>query len=665
MLKKLTKLISLLLCLSICFTAISACTQVADSAEPTVNPSTDIALPSSSSGSQESATSTPAVSAKPTTSVRPSSGNIATATPTSGTTAKPTQPSQTTPSSVVSSLPTKTPAQLPTNSPAATKAPALQPTTYPTTNWALGKSATADSILPGYNPSYAFDGDPNTMWASTATDKNPYLQVDLGRAYVIGSVEILHRPDASNINSGERTMFEIQVSNDPSFGAYKVIGEQGTLAFDVGTNFVCNSGSTTKYRYVRLQRTHGATHITIAEMRVFSNNIQVDPERPIEAAPSGALQIISKASGKALAANGSALSVTSYTFRNSQRWIMENAIPGYAYLKNAATNTYLTYNGTALSLAAKTGADSQLWSIRPVDGDWRIITCKSGGTLYITNGALAVRAQSTGIDDEKWDVNTAYIENIKKADALWLNDGYGVMYHLLAASNNKSHMNRKVDVDAICQQLEDLGVTYFTLSFGQNSGYYIASNDKFQSIITQNVNSRFTNRDIFREFAENLKRRGIKLIAYTTTCPPTGYTSDIEAFLMGRDNLVHSNESAMLWSMVLREWSLEYGDLISGWWVDGSYSSTVPSEDVLTMLANAMKAGNPNAVVAFNPGVLISEHGRPREGLYPADLWAKYVKEVLSQGGAICLDVDFSTDDYMMLQSMYDILKEIRQQYYG
>ena len=54
--------------------------------------------------------------------------------------------------------------------------------------------------------------------------------------------------------------------------------------------------------------------------------------------------------------------------------------------------------------------------------------------------------------------------------------------------------------------------------------------------------------------------------------------------------------------------------------------------------------------------------------MYDKELWGQYVKTVLDQGGAICLDVKFTMgtgSDYTMYPEMYEILKEIQKQYYG
>jgi hypothetical protein len=63
------------------------------------------------------------------------------------------------------------------------------------------------------------------------------------------------------------------------------------------------------------------------------------------------------------------------------------------------------------------------------------------------------------------------------------------------------------------------------------------------------------------------------------------------------------------WEAIIREWSLRWGRNVHGWWIDGCYyadkmyrHSDAPN---FRSFAEVMKAGNPDSLVAFNPGVLV------------------------------------------------------------
>ena len=57
------------------------------------------------------------------------------------------------------------------------------------------------------------------------------------------------------------------------------------------------------------------------------------------------------------------------------------------------------------------------------------------------------------------------------------------------------------------------------------------------------------------------------------------------------------------WASVVQEYGERYREKVAGWWVDGSYAFIGYDDDTLGILARALKAGNANRIVAFNPGV--------------------------------------------------------------
>ena len=67
-----------------------------------------------------------------------------------------------------------------------------------------------------------------------------------------------------------------------------------------------------------------------------------------------------------------------------------------------------------------------------------------------------------------------------------------------------------------------------------------------------------------------------------------------------------------MWESIIAEWSRRWGTAISGWWFDGCYwpdvmyrSDTPPN---FNSFARAARSGNPNSLVAFNPGALLPIH---------------------------------------------------------
>lgn len=598
------------------------------------------------------------------------------------------------------------------------------PPVYTGTNLALNKTASSNSLLAGYSAQGAVDGSTTTVWASDSTTKTPYLQVDLGSSMQVGSVEVVFRQN----NPGERTYFEIQLSNDPNFSTYVTIGSHGGTPVVKDWTYLANNPSiSTQYRYVRYQRTSMQTHSVIAELRVYNDNKTLPATTPVQAKENGALQIISKATGKALSVVNGGPVIDSYDFLNTQRWILEQVANGQYRIKNSGTGLYLQCNNYALSFGSLNASDNQIWYLDELNAKWYRIVNKTGGVLTTRNDALAIGTELNNNDAERWDLGDAYVEDLSNSNASWMQDGYGIMYHLLPDNYTKDHLDDAVDVERICDQIEEAGASYFVLSLGQNSGYFLAPNDKFSSLVSVDPFGRSTSRDIIMEFALELQTRNIKLVLYSTCLPPTGIKSDWTNMLADEYSSTipkHNTESAMLWGMVLREWSLRYGTLVSGWWMDGGYSPMNETVEIKTILANSIKAGNPNAAIALNPGIYIAENGSqddytagetdfpfgsddsslitdrtkwltpnntpvsgdiqwfmltfldvgwchntgPRQGLYDAALWAEYVKAVLDQNGAICMDVNFNTtteSGYTMKQEMVNILAAIKNNYYG
>ncbi len=194
---------------------------------------------------------------------------------------------------------------------------------------------------------------------------------------------------------------------------------------------------------------------------------------------------------------------------------------------------------------------------------------------------------------------------------------WGIMNHFLAdwvtrANNlelNPEQWNKLVngfEVKELADQLVQIGAGYYVLTIGQNSGYYLSPNPVYEKLAGTGPD-KCSNRDLVSDMGKELKKRGIRLIVYLPAGAPAG---DKEAGknLDWQNGPFPNKEFQIKWEQVIREWSLRWGDLVSGWWFDGCYwpnsmyrSCTPPN---FTSFAAAARAGNPNAVLAFNPGVV-------------------------------------------------------------
>lgn len=216
-----------------------------------------------------------------------------------------------------------------------------------------------------------------------------------------------------------------------------------------------------------------------------------------------------------------------------------------------------------------------------------------------------------------------------RANTDWFKDAkWGVFIHYLAetfesATQKKTTVddwdrikitvddwNRMVDsfdVKGLAGQLELLGAKYIFITLGQNSGYYCAPNETYDRIVGINP-SKCSRRDLVGDLADEIIARGIRLLVYLPGGAPSKDPPAIKELEYKR-NGGRLAEFQIKWETVIREWSLRWGKKISGWWVDGCYYAddmyrhAAPPN--FKSFASAMKSGNPDSIVAFNPGVKV------------------------------------------------------------
>lgn len=202
--------------------------------------------------------------------------------------------------------------------------------------------------------------------------------------------------------------------------------------------------------------------------------------------------------------------------------------------------------------------------------------------------------------------------------AKWLKEAkWGVMCHYLA--DWKSHeyneemtvekwneMINNFDVEGLANQLKSIGAGYFIFTIGQNSGYYLSPNTTYDKYVVIKP-SKCSKRDLVSDLADALNERGIKLIVYLPSGAPAGDSIARNA-LKWKNGPYRNKEFQIMWEEIIKEWSLRWGEKISGWWFDGCYwpNTMYRTEDTpnFKSFAEAAKSGNPESIVAFNPGVV-------------------------------------------------------------
>jgi hypothetical protein len=202
--------------------------------------------------------------------------------------------------------------------------------------------------------------------------------------------------------------------------------------------------------------------------------------------------------------------------------------------------------------------------------------------------------------------------------AAWLHDAqWGVMTHYLADWQAQVHnldmsveqWNKLIDgfdAQGIARQLDAVHARYYQISIGQNSGYYLAPNPTYDKIVSIQP-SKCSRRDLVADLYAALSPRGIKLMVYLPSGAPA-QDKVADAALGWRNGPYPLKEFQRQWEAVIRDWSERWGRKISGWWFDGCYfpnsmyrSAEPPN---FASFAAAARTGNPDAALAFNPGVV-------------------------------------------------------------
>jgi alpha-L-fucosidase len=222
-----------------------------------------------------------------------------------------------------------------------------------------------------------------------------------------------------------------------------------------------------------------------------------------------------------------------------------------------------------------------------------------------------------------WGADTA------KTD--WLSQAHwGVMTHYLGAppsSDGGAELtadmwNAQVDafdVDALAEQLSATGAKYLLFTIGQNSGHYCAPNATYDKLVEISP-SKCSRRDLIADLAKALKRKDIRLMVYLPSGAPAAdhvarqklqwrWGSPGGWQLPGEPVGGRLVEFQRKWEAIIREWSERWRRDVSGWWIDGCYFADemyrCEDEPNFASFAAALKAGNPDALVAFNPGVKV------------------------------------------------------------
>lgn len=221
----------------------------------------------------------------------------------------------------------------------------------------------------------------------------------------------------------------------------------------------------------------------------------------------------------------------------------------------------------------------------------------------------------------------------------WLSEaGFGTMTHYLAESFAKDgspmtrdRWNRLIDdfdVEKFADTIAGTGSRYHLFTIAQNSGFACSPNATYDRYLGRSAEaSWFPQRDLIAEIAEALAMRGVRTMAYSTSTaanddhaalralkclppwePQRGWGKAWRALGPHPEADDRLADFQRMWQDIHRKWSQRWGDRISGWWIDGCFSADKMYEhDDAPNFASfvaALKSGNPDSIVAFNPGLM-------------------------------------------------------------
>lgn len=190
---------------------------------------------------------------------------------------------------------------------------------------------------------------------------------------------------------------------------------------------------------------------------------------------------------------------------------------------------------------------------------------------------------------------------------------YGVFFHYLnGLQNGKESLNsfgketswddcvNEFDVELFADQIALTGAGYVFFTMMQQSRFLCAPNSTFDEMTGYQPGEACSKRDLIAEIADALRKRGIDLYLYWTGDGPSKDPRASEAL---KAAFPVTAEYMRNWSKVVAEYGQRYQEKVKGWWIDGCYSSIGHTEETLGILAEGLRAGNPDRILAFNPGV--------------------------------------------------------------
>lgn len=303
--------------------------------------------------------------------------------------------------------------------------------------------------------------------------------------------------------------------------------------------------------------------------------------------------------------------------------------------------------------------------------------------------------------EKKWGVFNHYTPHIFKANS----------------SEEWNACVNKFDVKKLASRLNEMGAGYYFITVVHGTKYMLLPNETYNNLMGVKPGELCPTRDLVEELYEELSKYGIDLYLYYNASGIFSPKEDAEklGFWTDDDNIWTPNKGICpynwkdrvvmedgveldyikKWSSVLREYSLRYKDKVCGWWIDSCYDFVGFNQENIKYFYDAAKAGNPNALVACNNGVMDKtnrwykdeeftagefneleyvpetrfENGAQnhilaplgnswwqKEARYDNDYMRNYIKKVNEKGGVVTVDIHVNEDGSFVKEQMESLM---------
>lgn len=291
--------------------------------------------------------------------------------------------------------------------------------------------------------------------------------------------------------------------------------------------------------------------------------------------------------------------------------------------------------------------------------------------------------------------------------------------HIFKAKSSEAWIEcvNKFDVKKLAEQLYEMGAGYYFITVVHGTKYMLLPNETYNNLMGVEPGVLCPERDLALELYDELSKYGIDLYLYYNASGIFRPKEDAEklGFWTDDDNIWTPNKGVVpynwkdrvvmedgveidfikKWSKVLREYSLRYKDKVCGWWIDSCYDFVGFNQENIKYFYDAAKAGNPDALVACNNGVMDKtnrwykdeefvagefneleyvptsrfENGAQNhilapmgnswwqsEARYDNDYMKNYIRKVNQNGGVVTVDIHVNEDGSFVKEQMDSLM---------